>query len=138
MPLEETIATFSYFITEADKLGLAYFQLMRYVPLLDVEFDGVPRATQHDVFATFRPYVKNAKLLLNGGVLPEEGARLVAEGTGDAISIGFNFITHPDLVKRVKHGKLLDNVPDFEHLQTNETSTDWAVGYTDYPLAKYE
>ncbi|KJA24132.1 hypothetical protein HYPSUDRAFT_136934 [Hypholoma sublateritium FD-334 SS-4] len=138
MPLAETIATFSYFITEADKLGLAFFELMRYSPLLDVELDGALRATQHDVFATFRPVVKHTKVILNGGILPEEGAQLVAAGTADGISIGFNFITHADLVKRVKHGKPLDNAPDFPHLQTNKTSTDWAAGYTDYPLAKYD
>ena len=138
MPLDETIATFSYFITEADKLGLAFFEIMRYSPLLDVEFDGVSRATQHDVFATYRPFVKNTKLILNGGILPEEGTKLVADGTADAISIGFNFITHSDLVKRIAHGKPLDNAPDFPHLQTNKTSGDWATGYTDYPLAKYD
>jgi len=43
MPLQETIDTFSHFISEADKLGLSYFCLMRYSPMLDVEFDGKPR-----------------------------------------------------------------------------------------------
>ena len=41
-------------------------------------------------------------------------------------------------VKRIAHGKPLDNVPDFSHLQTNKPSIDWATGYTDYPLAKYD
>jgi len=41
MPLQETLDTYSYFITEADKLNLAYFALVRYQPSpLDVEFDG--------------------------------------------------------------------------------------------------
>ena len=40
MPLEETVATYSYFITEADKLPLSYFTIMRYHPYLDVVFDG--------------------------------------------------------------------------------------------------
>ena len=40
MPLEETVATYSYFITEADKLPLSYFTVMRYHPYLDVVFDG--------------------------------------------------------------------------------------------------
>ena len=40
MPLQETLDTYSYFITEADKLNLAYFTLVRYQPSLDVEFDG--------------------------------------------------------------------------------------------------
>lgn len=40
MPLDETLETFNYFITEADKLNLSYITLVRYTPYLDVEFDG--------------------------------------------------------------------------------------------------
>ncbi|KAF9053222.1 hypothetical protein BJ165DRAFT_1383633 [Panaeolus papilionaceus] len=135
MPLEETIATYSYFITEADKLGLAYIVLVRYSPKFDVEIDGKPRATKHDVIATFKPFVKNAKLIVNADVTAEEGEKLISEGQVDAIAIGFNYITHPDLAKRVAHGHPLDNIPDIPHLQTNKTSTDFATGYTDYPIA---
>lgn len=98
---------------------------------------GVPRSTKHDVLSTYRKYVKNAKLFLNADVLPSEGEQLVSAGKIDGIFIGFNFITHSDLVKRVRHGKPLDNVPDIQHLQTNKTTTDWRTGYTDYPLADY-
>lgn len=137
MPLQETIETYSYFITEADKLNLAYFALVRYHPAFDVEYDGVHRATKHDILATYRPYVKNAKFVLNSSILPEEGEELVTSGKVDAISIGFNWITHPDLVKRVEHGKPLDNVPDIPHLQAKAVDGDWSKGYTDYPVAVY-
>jgi hypothetical protein len=40
MSLQETLDTYSYFITEADKLNLAYITLVRYHPSSDVEFDG--------------------------------------------------------------------------------------------------
>lgn len=40
MPLQETLDTFSYFISEADKLGLAYITLVRYVESFDPVFDG--------------------------------------------------------------------------------------------------
>jgi len=40
MPLQEAIDTYSYFITEADKLNLAYITLLRYHPFLDFEYDG--------------------------------------------------------------------------------------------------
>ena len=40
MTLEDTIETFSYFIKEADALGLAYICLVRYAAKLDVEYDG--------------------------------------------------------------------------------------------------
>ncbi|KAF4610691.1 hypothetical protein D9613_007104 [Agrocybe pediades] len=138
MPLPETIDTFSYFITEADKLDLAYITLMRYSPYLDVEYEpGVKRGIQHDTLETYRPFIKNTKLILNVNVTPEEGEELVSSGKVDAIAIGMNFLTHPDLVKRVLHGKPLDNVPDFAHMQTNKNSGDWATGYTDYPTAVY-
>ena len=98
---------------------------------------GVKRATQHDILESYRPYIKNAKLILNGGILPDEGEALVASGKVDAICIGFNWITHPDLAKRVEHGKPLDNIPDIKHLQTKAGEEDWAKGYTDYPTAVY-
>lgn len=68
---------------------------------------------------------------------PEEGEGLVSSGKVDGILVGMNYITHPDLVERVIHGKPLDNIPDVPHLQTNKASTDWRTGYTDYPIATY-
>lgn len=40
MPLQETLDTFSYFISEADKLGLAYITLIRYFESFDPIIDG--------------------------------------------------------------------------------------------------
>jgi hypothetical protein len=57
---------------------------------------GVHRATKHDIFESYRPYIKNAKLILNSGIQPEEGEELLASGRVDAICIGFNWITHPN------------------------------------------
>ncbi|KAG6811786.1 hypothetical protein H0H92_005856 [Tricholoma furcatifolium] len=137
MPLQETIDTYTYYLTEADKLGLSYIALVRYLAFTDVEFDGKKRATPHDIVGTYRHLIKNAKVFVNGGVLPEEGASLVESGKADGIAIGFNWITHPDLAKRVQNGKPLDNTPDFQHLQWGKGDSDFSVGYTDYPTAKY-
>ncbi|KAG6917359.1 hypothetical protein DXG01_002824 [Tephrocybe rancida] len=137
MPLQETLDTYKYYLTAADKLGLAYITLVRYVPHADVEFDGKKRATAHDVSASYRHLIKNAKVFINGAVTPEEGAGLVDAGTVDGVSIGFNWITHPDLVKRVQHDKPLDNVPDIKHLQWGKDESALGVGYTDYPTATY-
>lgn len=137
MPLQETLDTYTYFVSEADKLGLAYITLVRYVAATDVEYDGKKRATVHDVLESYRPAIKNAKVLLNGAVTPKEGAELVAGGKVDGIVIGFNWITHPDLVKRVQHGKPLDNIPDIKHLQAGKDDSALSVGYTDYPEAQY-
>ena len=40
MPLPETVETYKYFITEAEKLDLAYIVLVRYSNALDLKFDG--------------------------------------------------------------------------------------------------
>jgi len=40
MSLNETLDTYSYFITEADKLGLAYIALVRDIELLSPVIDG--------------------------------------------------------------------------------------------------
>jgi len=137
MPLAETVETYKYFITEAEKLDLAYIVLVRYGPQSDVEIDGKNRAIPHDVLETFRPFVKKSKLFLNLGLTVEEGDQLIAAGKVDGIFIGFNWITHPDLLKRVLHSKPLNNIPDIPHLQTKTEGGDWSVGYTDYPAAVY-
>ncbi|KAF4611021.1 hypothetical protein D9613_006475 [Agrocybe pediades] len=138
MPLQETLDTFSHFISEADKLELSYICLLRYYPMLDVEFDGKKRATQHDVLTSYRPYVKANKLFLNAGVQPKEGEQLVESGKIDGVVMGINWLTHPDLIKRLQHGKRLDNVPDMIHLYgRNDRSDDWRIGYVDYSVAVY-
>lgn len=98
---------------------------------------GVGRATQHDVLETYKPFIKNAKLFLNAGVTPEEGAALIDAGKIDGVCIGMNWISHADLAKRVQHGKALENQPNFAFMQMGQPGGDWAVGYTDYPTATY-
>jgi 2,4-dienoyl-CoA reductase-like NADH-dependent reductase (Old Yellow Enzyme family) len=155
MPLQETLDTFSYFISEADKLGLAYITLARYSEALDPVIDGTflnlkifffldtnfcsgkRRATPHDVVASYRHLIKNSKVFVNGSVLPEEGVELVKSGKADVVSIGFNYLTHPDFAKRVLYNKPLDNQPNFPHIY-GAGNSDLHVGYTDYPAAKYD
>lgn len=55
-------------------------------------------------------------------------------GKVDAIVIGFNYVTHPDVAQRVYHNIPLNNVPDIKHMQT-KGDADWSTGYTDYPAA---
>ncbi|KAG6840733.1 hypothetical protein C0991_004751 [Blastosporella zonata] len=133
MPLQETLDTYSYFLTESDKLGLAYITLSQTHP--KPRFTGKKRSTVHDVIASYRHLIKDAKVFINAAVLPEEGAALIAEGKVDGVVIGFNWITHPDLVKRVQHGQPLDNIPDIKHLQAGKDDSALSVGYTDYPAA---
>ena len=151
MPLQETLDTYKYFLSEVNKLKPSYVTLVRFVaaqdPVIDGKlilyrylhlvqyfFLGKPRGTVHDVIESYGSLLGSTKVVINAGLTPEEGAGLVAAGKVDAISLGKPFISHPDLVKRVGHGKPLDNPVRNEYVYGGPGG----VGYTDYPEATYE
>src|ERR1700691_2988273 len=156
MPLNETIETFGYFLREAEKLDLAYVCFLRYTEAFDAIIDGKssilqicdspnvligkPRATKHDVLATYRPFLKTTPIFLNGDVEPEEAASLITSGQIDAAVFGRLWIAHPDLAKRIQHGKPLDAQIDFSIVYGRGPSAseeELRKGYTDYPDAIY-
>ncbi|KAJ7187787.1 hypothetical protein C8R46DRAFT_978591 [Mycena filopes] len=137
MPLDDTLETYNYFISETDKLGLSYIMLTRHVPFLDTVIDGKPRATPLDVVSSFRPVIKNTKFFSNGAFTPTEAEEFVSEGTLDGVFFGIPWLAHPDLAKRAQHGKPLDNTPDIGTFY-GHPDTPAHIGYTDYPMAKYE
>ncbi|KAF9263621.1 FMN-linked oxidoreductase [Marasmius fiardii PR-910] len=139
MPLEETLGTYRYFISEVDKLKLAYICLVRYSDVTDPVIDGQRRGIPHDVLESYRPYVKKSRLFLNGGFSPDEGAQLIADGKADAIVFGFLYIGHPDLAKRIQYGKpLLPEATQITKLYDFDGSLEeQAAGYTDYPEEEY-
>jgi 2,4-dienoyl-CoA reductase-like NADH-dependent reductase (Old Yellow Enzyme family) len=59
-----------------------------------------------------RPLIKNTKVFANGAFTPEEAEELVSAGTLDGVFFGVPWLTHPDLAKRIRHGKPSDNTPD--------------------------
>ncbi|KAL5492855.1 hypothetical protein ACEPAI_4303 [Sanghuangporus weigelae] len=132
MTLEDTIETYSYFIKEADAIGLAYVCFVRYAAKLDTEFDGKKRATQHDVLGTYGPLLKRAKVLLNADVSPQEADQLIADKRIDAAVFGWFWIANPDVVLRLQAGKDLNYNTDLHTLYGAEAG---AKGYTDYPFA---
>lgn len=136
MELQDTLDTYRYFVTEADKLGLSYFTLVQYSP---AEVDGKPRAIEHNVLESYRSYIKNpeTKVFLNQGVTPEEGAKLIEEGKIDGASFGRFWVSHPDVGKRIKYGKPLDTPVNWMNVYTPGEDDRWDVGYTDYPEAQY-
>lgn len=141
MPLQDTLDTFRYFISEAVKLKLSYIALVRYSPFNDYDLpDGTKRATQHDVLEAYGPLVvgTSTKLYVSGGLTPEEGARLVEEGKIDGAAYGHPLIFHPDFGKRVRQGKPLDNKPNYMLMMSGESKdpATWGKGYTDYPTAE--
>ncbi|KAK7038326.1 Artemisinic aldehyde Delta(11(13)) reductase [Favolaschia claudopus] len=136
MPLQETIDTYGHFLTEVDKMGLAFVAFTRYSDLLDPVFDGKKRATPHDVIETYHPFLKNTPIWANCGVTPEEAEAYIQSGKVVGVKWGMLWIAHPDLGRRLKEGKPLDNVLDFVHLYGSEGAED-GVGYTDYKEAEY-
>ncbi|KAJ7580141.1 hypothetical protein C8J56DRAFT_1006494 [Mycena floridula] len=134
MPLQDTLDTYSYFITEADKLKLSYICLARYT----VAMDPTGRGTPHDVVESYRHLIKHPKAFFNNEFTPEEAAALVESGKADGIFFGRPFIPHPDLAKRIESGKPLDNQIDWTRLYgTGKDEATEAKGYTDYPAATY-
>ncbi|KAJ7580244.1 hypothetical protein C8J56DRAFT_896829 [Mycena floridula] len=134
MPLQETLDTFSYFITEADKLKLSYICLARPSP----HFDPTGRGTPHDVVESYRHLIKHAKVFVNVNFTVEEATALVESGKADGVFFGRAFINHPDLAKRIEFGKPLDNPIDYTTFYgTGKDEAAEIKGYTDYPAATY-
>ncbi|KAF7967472.1 hypothetical protein HWV62_34119 [Athelia sp. TMB] len=111
----DTKETFSYIINHCVNIGLAYVQLVRYLPFMDPVFNeegpqqGNQRSLTHlDVLETFGPLIRTShgktKILLNGNLSAEEADQLVDEGKIDAVVFGRSFINNPDLVKRLFNG----------------------------------
>jgi len=137
MPLQETVDTFTYYITEICRLGIAYVQLVRYLPVMDPEFDGQKRATAHDILATYGHLVKlspSTKLLLNGALTPEEANDMIAAGQIDAAVFGTLWISNPDLQTRIEKGVPLNMDLDTKTFY-GFPGDDPKVGYSDYPDA---
>jgi 2,4-dienoyl-CoA reductase-like NADH-dependent reductase (Old Yellow Enzyme family) len=80
--------------------------------------------------------LKNTPIFVNAGVTPTEAEELVGSGKVAGVFFGLNWITHPDLGRRIKEGKQLDNAPNFLTLYGAE-GVDPALGYTDYKEATY-
>lgn len=141
MPLEETLETYRYFLTEASKLPLSYITLMRYSEYLDAVIDGKKRATIHDILESYRPYITNpnTRVFLNAGLQADEAAKFIEEGKIDGGCFGMPAVLYPDFAKRFKYGKPLDNTPNFQAMQIGigEDPEKWDIGYTDYPEAEY-
>ncbi|KAF9468284.1 FMN-linked oxidoreductase [Collybia nuda] len=136
MPLEDTLATYKYFVTEVNKLGIAYILFLRYYAMID----PAGRGTEHDVLDTYKPLIKAPTLVFgNGGFQPPEAATAVAEGKMDAAVFGLPFIANPDLPKRIRTGKELNLQFDFPSLY-NHSGDEESVkkGFVDYPVAVYD
>ncbi|GJE88362.1 alkene reductase [Phanerochaete sordida] len=70
MPIPDTMTTFTYYLTEISAMKVAYVQLVRYLPIMDIPIPVPPSARQmedgrqymrgvpHDVLAVYGPLIK--------------------------------------------------------------------------------
>ncbi|KZS92034.1 FMN-linked oxidoreductase [Sistotremastrum niveocremeum HHB9708] len=146
MSLEETKATFGYYLEEISKLHLAYVQIVQYIPIMDPEIGGKKRATQHDVIETYGPLVNREEtaLLINGTLTPESANELISSGKADGAVFGNLWIGQPDFQRRIEAGlgdgaKVYGNPPTYYAVAPGASPR---TGYGDYefvtPLSEAE
>jgi N-ethylmaleimide reductase len=108
-------ATFAPFIAAADKLDLAYLQVIA-MDLPNVDLHGMLKESW------------SGKIILNNNFKAESASQLIEVGRADAVSFGRAFISNPDLVARISKNATLSPV-DRDFIYTGEER-----GYTDYPM----
>ncbi|KAI8808016.1 hypothetical protein BJ742DRAFT_810527 [Cladochytrium replicatum] len=128
-PEDVLIAEYSYLITELDKLNIGYIQLTRYWPLADATSRGTPV----DVVKLFRPLIKNALVMVNGGFTGDEAEAFVKSGKADLVGFGLAFISSPDLPQRLFNGYPLNNALDPTTFY-GKNDVPNSRGYTDLPV----
>ncbi|KAK7472020.1 hypothetical protein VKT23_000129 [Stygiomarasmius scandens] len=138
MSLEDTLETFTYFITEADKLDLAYMMFLRYDEKTAQIIDGEVRGVNHDVVKTWKPLVRNSKFFAINNYTPQEAAEAISSNQVDGVFFGRPWIANPDFPQRVRFG-LPMNAIDIGKLYGPKDgrvleAEELAKGYTDYPL----
>ncbi|GAB2918931.1 alkene reductase [Rhodococcus aerolatus] len=116
MTEQDYAATYSALLDQLDGLGLAYLHVLleptdALLPSLRERWSG--------------PFVLNTGFGLESD--RDSVARLVADGTADAVTVGRPFLANPDLVDRWVAGAEL-NTPDGDTFYGGG-----AEGYTDYP-----
>ncbi|KIP04657.1 hypothetical protein PHLGIDRAFT_109236 [Phlebiopsis gigantea 11061_1 CR5-6] len=145
MPLPDTLATFNHYITELASLKLAYIQIVRYSYFTDAPARVKPgepqpeggkpwlRGVPHDVFDKLNP--TPTRLLVNGGVTPQEAEAYIKDGVVDAAVFGVMWIANPDFHTRLEKGLAVNTQPDFVTFH-HGVGDDTKAGYTTYPFAE--
>lgn len=127
---DETLQTSEYVYRTMARYKLSHMLLMRQMADLTgtpVEHIGGDAVVHH-----FR-HLYPGTLILNVGINATHGARLIAEGAGDLIAFGRDYIANPDLAERIRL-----NVP-LNQTRPEYFYGDTPTGYTDYPtLAHYQ
>lgn len=103
---------------------------------------GKKRGTPHDVLESYGHLFNRSeapgqtKLLLNGGVSPQEANELINSRKIDAAVFGWLWIGNPDLQIRVEKEAELVFMPDVTQLFHSKSDSPRG-GYSDYPKGTY-
>ena len=97
-----------------------------YLHLADTAAFATGKPALPQILQDIKPHYKGS-MILNGGISPADAARLIADGSADAVAFGRLFIANPDLPERLEAGAALN-----EFVYDTAYGGD-AHGYTDYP-----
>ncbi|MEZ4459432.1 MAG: alkene reductase [bacterium] len=103
------------------EIGLTYIHIVDHSSMGTPEVPWETKRAMRDAFG--------GTLILSGGYDADRAEADLVEGKGHLVAFGRPFISNPDLVDRMKHGKELA-APEF-----NTFYTPGPAGYTDYPTA---
>lgn len=128
MGSEDNFDTFSYAISEVDKIGLGYVHVM----------DGLGFGF-HQKDKIFRLYdarrLYKGVIIGNVGYTKEKAEGVIDGGVADLVAFGRPFISNPDLVERFKNNWPLNPEAGYATWYGNPAVAD-SVGYTDFPVYK--
>ena len=121
---DETLRTSEYVYRRMAGYKLSHMLLMRQ--MADLTGTPIEHMSGDAVVHHFRR-LYTGTLILNVGINAQHGARLIAEGAGDLVAFGRDYIANPDLAERIRLDAPL-NEPRPEYFYGSS-----ATGYTDYP-----
>lgn len=121
--LIDPIATFTYLITELNKMDFAFVELMKR----SLMFPLLPHYPKDDEIELFGK-LSTQTLIANTGYSRETGEAELQKGIAKLISFGSTFLANPDLPKRFKLNAALNQPDRATFFGGNEK------GYTDYPF----
>ena len=121
---DETLRTSEYVYRKMAGYNLSHMLLMRQ--MTDLTGSPIEHMSGDAVVQHFRRLYPGT-LILNVGINAIHGAHLIAEGAGDLVAFGRDYIANPDLAERIRLDAPL-NEPRPEYFYGSS-----ATGYTDYP-----
>lgn len=118
----DSVATFSYAARELGTCGVAYLHVME-----PNEQDLATGSVQIIRTAeALRPFFAGL-IIANGGYNPSTAQAAIDDGSAELVSFGVPYVANPDLVRRFKEGRPLNNPDPSTFYGTG------SKGYIDYP-----